>query len=148
MPPKLKAAKIPIQPHNWPIEQLPGLGHPDCQKLYECGITTTQQLIQATRTTEKLFAIANRLQIHTQHVNKWVAMAKLASISSVGCQHCGLLLHAGIASVSQLAQTPVHRLHAQILRLHVATMQRRDLCPSMEEVQLWIKQARMLIANR
>ncbi|MFB2980916.1 DUF4332 domain-containing protein [Microseira sp. BLCC-F43] len=39
------------------------------------------------------------------------------------------------------------RLHQQILRLQVATMQGRDLCPSVEEVQGWIKQAQMLMAN-
>ncbi|HAZ47629.1 MAG TPA: hypothetical protein DCZ55_25015 [Cyanobacteria bacterium UBA11371] len=92
-------------------------------------------------------ALASRLQVHAHHVSKWVAMAELYSIPSVNCQYCGLLLHAGMASVSQLAQTPVRRLHQQILRLHVATMQRKDLCPSVEEVQGWIKQAQMLIAN-
>ncbi|GET37312.1 DUF4332 domain-containing protein [Microseira wollei] len=144
---KLKAASIPIQPRTWPILALPGLSDTDGQKLNECGITTTAQLIAATRTPETKQALASRLQVHAHHVSKWVAMAELSSIPSVGCQYCGLLLHAGIASVSQLTQTPVHRLHQQILRLHVATMQRRDLCPSMEEVQGWIKQARMLIAH-
>jgi Domain of unknown function (DUF4332) len=107
-------------------------------------------LIAATRTPETKQALAGKLQIHSQHINKWVAMAELSSIPSVNCQYCGLLLHAGIASVSQLAQTPVHRLHQQILRLQVATMQRRDLCPSVEEVQLWIQQAKAIstLGNR
>lgn len=144
---KLKAASSPIQPRTWPVLELPGLSQIDCQKLLECGITTTAELMAATRTPETKQALASRLQVHTHHVSKWVAMAELSSIPSVSCQYCGLLLHAGIASVSQLAQTPVHRLHQQILRLHVATMQRRDLCPSVEEVQGWIKQAQMLIAN-
>jgi predicted RecB family nuclease len=142
-----KAPHYPIQPRSWPIEQLPGLSQIDGQKLLECGITTTGQLIAATRTKETKQALASQLQIHPQYVSKWVAMAELSSIPSINCQYCGLLLHAGIASVSQLAQTPVHRLHQQILRLHVATMQRRDLCPSVEEVQGWIKQAGMLIAK-
>jgi len=57
------------------------------------------------------------------------------------------LLHAGICSVTQLAQTPAHKLHQQILRLQVATLQRRDLCPHVEEVAGWIKQARMLVVS-
>lgn len=141
---KLKAASIPIQPRSWPLDQLPGLSVSDRQKLNDCGINTTGQLIAATRTPETKQALPSKLQVHAHHISKWVAMAELSSIPSVNCQYCGLLLHAGIASVSQLAQAPVHRLHQQILRLHVATMQRRDLCPSVEEVQGWIKQARAI----
>lgn len=137
----------PIQPGNWPIEQLPGLSEQDRTQLLECGLTTTGQLIQAANTPATRQALANRLQIHIQYVNKWVALAELARVPSVGCQYCGVLLHAGISSVSLLAQTPVHRLHQQILRLQVATLQRRDLCPSVDEVQQWIRQAQMLVAN-
>jgi predicted flap endonuclease-1-like 5' DNA nuclease len=91
--------------------------------------------------------LANQLQIKFQYVNKWVALADLARIPGIGCQYCGLLLHAGIGSVVQLAQTPAHRLHQQILRLQVATMQRRDLCPHVDEVAGWIKQARALVVS-
>lgn len=90
-------------------------------------------------------ALANQLQIHVRYVNKWVALADLARIPSVGCEYCGLLLHSGIVSISQLVQTPVHRLHQQFLRLHVATMQRQDLCPSINVVQKWATEARSLI---
>jgi hypothetical protein len=71
-------------------------------------------------------------------------MANLARIPSVGCQYCGLLLHAGVASADQLAQMPVELLHQQILKLHVATMQRNDLTPSVDRVQKWIQQARLV----
>ena len=79
--------------------------------------------------------------------NKWVALADLARIPSVGCQYCGVLLHVGIISVGQLAQTPLPRLHQQILQLQVATTQRRDLCPSRSEMQVWINQARSLASH-
>ncbi|GBE73470.1 hypothetical protein myaer87_06970 [Microcystis aeruginosa NIES-87] len=54
-------------------------------------------------------------------------MAELASIPAVGCQYCGLLVHAGIASIPQLAQVSIQQLHRQILRFQVANLQRRDL---------------------
>lgn len=41
-----------------------------------------------------------------------------------------------------------HRLHQQILRFQVATMQRRDLCPSVEQISLWIQQARSILDFR
>ena len=138
------AHRSAIKPCDWPIEQLPGLSHQEQCLLLEGGITSTLTLIHKASTPANRQTTANRLQLHIQHLNKWVALADLARIPSVGCQYCGLLLHVGISSVTQLAQIPVHRLHRQILRLQVAVMQRRDLCPSIEQVQQWVQQARSL----
>jgi len=129
---------------NLAIESLPGLSDRDRAQLKACGIATTQQLLARTRAKSAQLAIANQLQIHPQYISKWAALADLARVPSVGGRYCGLLLHAGIASVAQLAQTPTHRLHRQILRMQVATMQRRDLCPAVEVVQRWIAEARSL----
>lgn len=129
---------------NWAIDRLPGLSEQDQAQLNRCGIHTTLQLLQKTRTPTQRQALATQIQIHIQHVNKWVALADLARIPAVGCQHCGLLLHAGISSPAQLAQTPLPRLHRQLVKLHVAMMQRQDLCPSLEQVAQWVEQARML----
>jgi hypothetical protein len=132
------------QPQNWDIAQLPGLSQQDHRLLLSCGIQTTQQLLQRTRTAVQRQALASQLQVHLQWVNKWVALANLAQIPAVGCQYCGLLLHAGISAPTQLAETPVSRLHQQMLKLHVAMMQRPDLCPRLEQVAQWVEQARWL----
>ena len=129
---------------NWSIEKLPGLSKQHQNQLTEYGINTTRKLLQIAYTPQQKLSLANQLQIHQQYVNKWVALADLARVPSVGCEYCGLLLHAGIASVFQLSQIPVQRLHPQILKLQVSTMQRRDLCPSVELVQKWIQQAKVL----
>lgn len=130
---------------NLPIEQLPGLSQQDQSQLKDCGITTIGTLFQQGKTPASRLALANKLQVHLQYVNKWVALADLARVESVGTQYCGLLLHAGVGSVAQLATIPTHRLHQQILRLQVASMQRRDLCPSIELVQQWSKQAKAIL---
>ncbi|MCV3212327.1 DUF4332 domain-containing protein [Plectonema radiosum NIES-515] len=127
---------------DWSIEQLPGLGQEELVQLQNCGIFTTKALFQQGNSLQSKVALANKLQVHLQYVNKWVALADLARIPSVGTQYCGLLLHAGIGSVAQLAETPTHRLHQQVLRFQVATMQRRDLCPAIELVQQWRQQAK------
>ena len=142
---KHKDSKILMQSRDWPIEQLPGLSHEEQSQLHNCGITSTVTLVKQGKTLEQRLALANKLQIHLQYVNKWMALADLARIPSVGIQYCGLLLHAGIGSVAQLAETPTHRLHRQIMRLQVATMQRRDLCPAIELVQQWSQQAKTII---
>ena len=139
-----KSRRTPLAPSDWPIAQLPGLSYQNEALLRECGIFTTGVLLEKATSRDRRLVLANQLQIHIQHLNKWVALADLARIPSVGCQYSGLLLHAGVASVKQLAEIPIHRLHQQILRFYVATMQRRDLCPSVEQAQEWIRQAKML----
>ncbi|MGA7937494.1 MAG: DUF4332 domain-containing protein [Kovacikia sp.] len=143
--PDSKTARSPAAlVSNWGIEQLPGLDTEEIQKLKSCDIQTTQQLLQKTRTSAQKHALAAQLQLHIQHVNKWSALAALAQIPAVGCQYCGLLLHAGICSPIQLAETPLQLLHKQILRFYVATLQRQDLCPSREQLLEWIQQARWM----
>lgn len=126
---------------DWTIAQLPGISAEDQNKLKEHGIETTSQLLQYAKTPLQQQALAAKLQVHQHHVMKWVALADLARIPAVGCQYSGLLLHVGIASVAQLAQVPAHRLHQQMVRFYVATLQRRDLCPPIEAVKHWIAQA-------
>lgn len=142
-----RSPQTKILSKNWQISELPGLNSQEQAQLAQLGISTTLQLLQQCRTTTQRQALATRLRVRVENVNKWVALADLARIPSVGCQYCGVLLHTGIISVAQLAQTPLHRLHQQILRLQVATLQRRDLCPSRSEMQGWIIQARSLVSR-
>ncbi len=141
---------MPLQPKaktqsaSWPIGKLPGLTDQERSQLYAAGINTTIELIQQTTTPAAKVALASKLHVHIQYVNKWVALADLARIPGVGLQYCGLLLHAGIASVAGVAQIPTHRLHKQIMRLQVATLQRRDLCPAMEQIQQWSQDAQKM----
>ncbi|MBF2075591.1 MAG: DUF4332 domain-containing protein [Synechococcales cyanobacterium C42_A2020_086] len=133
-----------LRPSNWAIEQLPGLNSRDQTQLKGSGIDTTFQLLNATRTSAQRQALATRLQLHLRHINKWVALADLARVPAIGCQYCGLVLHAGISSPQQLAQTPLARLHRQILKLYVAMLQQPNLCPRLDEVATWIEQAKQI----
>ena len=132
----------------WSIEQLPGLNANYLGLLKDTGINTTEDLLRYASSVQGKQQLASKLQIKVDHINKWVAMADLARVPSVGCQYCGLILHGGVASVDQLAITPVSRLHKQILRLYVSTMQRRDLCPSVDQVQVWVRQAQLMSGGR
>jgi Domain of unknown function (DUF4332) len=127
---------------NWLIIDLPGLDPHLGRDLEEAGLTETRQLVGLSTTQQ--IALATSLGHHPRHIQKVVAMASLAQLSSVGCDYCGLLLHAGIASVAQLALTPVNQLHRSVLRLHVAVLQRNDLTPTVDRVQRWVTQAKRL----
>lgn len=145
MPPQQNAKMSRISSCDWSIKDLPGLSEEEKLDLENCGIFTTKQLLREGKTLQTRTELSNKLHIHLQYVNKWIALADLAQVPSVGTQYCGLLLHSGIGSVVQLAQTPTYRLHKQILRLQVATMQRSDLCPAVELVQQWVQQAKSVI---
>ncbi|MEB3164272.1 MAG: DUF4332 domain-containing protein [Prochlorothrix sp.] len=129
---------------HWPISQLPGLSAQDQTSLQSLGIHTTRHLLQQTRTPQQRQALALAVEVRPQIIHKWASLADLAQVPGVGCQYCGLLLHAGIASAAQLAQCQPPTLQRQVSRLHQVLLQRRDLCPSLTVVQQWIAQARRL----
>jgi predicted flap endonuclease-1-like 5' DNA nuclease len=132
---------------DWSIGDLPGLNKPEQVSLQELGINTTGQLLSIAPDAITKQKLAISLGTKIQYVNKLVALADLARLPGIGCQYNGLLLHTGIISVRQLAQMPAHKIHQQLLRLHVATLQRRDLCPNLAQVQGWIKQAQKLVES-
>ncbi|MGB5770685.1 MAG: DUF4332 domain-containing protein [Crocosphaera sp.] len=129
----------------WQIEQLPRLNKGNQEQLKSLGINNTEVLLNSTKTQANKQSLANQLKSPVQLINKWVALADLARVPIVGCDYCGLILHSGIISVKQLAQTSVSSLHRQILKLQVATLQRQDLCPSPDVVQTWINEAKKLL---
>jgi len=132
----------PLSPGNWRIADLPGLDRPAIAALASRDIHNTRDLLDRCPDRASVDRLATDLQLHQHHVRKWVALADLAAIPGVGCTHAGVLLHAGIATPAQLAAAPLHRLYPQLVRLFVATTQRRDLCPDRATVAQWIAAAR------
>ncbi|MBF2026577.1 MAG: DUF4332 domain-containing protein [Oscillatoriales cyanobacterium C42_A2020_001] len=147
MKPQQREKKGILRSRDWAIQDLPGLDAEAQTQLMERGIVSTLQLCQQTATATQRATLASDLQIHLQHINKWAALADLSRLPSVGCRYCGLLLHAGIASPAQLAHAPFQQVHQQILRLQVAELKRKDLCPSLQEVKQWVQEAVQLHSN-
>jgi Domain of unknown function (DUF4332) len=137
-----------VLPPEWLLTQLPGMSPEDSLKLDEMGLRTTTDLLKHTQTLEKQRQLAARLQMPDRWVRKWVALAELSQIPSIGCQYCGLLLHGGVTSVAQLATMSTHTLHRQILRLQVVTIQRRDRCPHPGIVSQWIQEAQAAVKQK
>jgi hypothetical protein len=134
-------AAINLQSH--PLQALPGLSTEQLQLLHQVGLKTTADLLQAARSPAQLEAIAVQLKIPLRYLQKWVALADLARLPSVGSDYCGLLLHSGVASVAQLAAQAPGRLHPQIRKLHTMTMRRSDLCPTPDQVVQWVQEAKL-----
>ncbi|MGB3309654.1 MAG: DUF4332 domain-containing protein [Nodosilinea sp.] len=126
------------------LDQLPGLSPTHAQNMAQLGLTSTDQLCRYGSSVARRQTLAQKMQVPLRYVTKWVILADLARVPGVGCQFNGLLLHAGVISVAQLADCTAQRLYTQLRRLHVATLQRNDLCPSVDQVNLWIQQARTI----
>lgn len=126
----------------WSIAELPGLKAAECAQLATINVITTADLLHNSNSIAQQTQIAQQLQVHLHHVQKWRALADLARLPSVGLQYCGLLLHAGIPSCKHLALMNPGRLHRQILQLQVASTRRRDLCPDAGLIQSWIQEAK------
>ncbi|BDI14446.1 hypothetical protein ANSO36C_02480 [Nostoc cf. commune SO-36] len=142
---KTPQTKLDLQ-RNWQIESLPGITPEDSQKFKDCGIETTFQLLQKTRNELAKQNLAAQMQIHIQHIHKWVALADFSRLPSVGCEYCGLLLHVGICSVNQLAQLPMHDLQRRVLRFQVTTTQQQPqhIYRNSGLMAQWIQEARQL----
>ncbi|HEY9737966.1 MAG TPA: DUF4332 domain-containing protein [Trichocoleus sp.] len=132
---------------SWNLHDLPGMTAQHEQQLAQIGIQTTAQLLQRSRNLPEQQNLARQLHLPLRYILKWVALADLARIPSVGCQYNGLLLHAGIISVSQLAQTAMGNLHPRLRRFYAATLSRCDDCPRQDQVALWIREARQIAAR-
>ncbi|MDB9526676.1 DUF4332 domain-containing protein [Oscillatoria sp. CS-180] len=129
---------------TWLIEELPGLSKEQVAQLQSLGLQTTQDLLRLARSPQNIQKAAQRLNLPLRYLQKWIALADLSQLPSVGCQYCGLLLHSGIASVSQLAAAAPGRLHSQIRKLHTMTLRRADLCPTADQVVNWVREAKLV----
>lgn len=132
---------------NHPITDLPGLSQPQIEQLSAIGISTTFDLLRQGNSLKQRQHLSQKLQTNVKHINKWAALANLARIPSVGCQHCGLLLHAGVSTPQQLATMSVQQLHPQLLRLQIQLFNRADLAPNLAQVSGWIQQAQAMVSQ-
>lgn len=136
-----------VKSANHPIAQLPGLMASHIEQLKACGIVTTFDLLRQGNSVAQRQQLSAQLNTNIKHINKWAALANLARIPSVGCEHCGLLLHAGVSTPQQLSTMTVQRLYPQLLRLQVQLFNRADLAPDTAQVAGWIQQAQMMMRS-
>ena len=130
---------------NHAIEELPGLSAAQILRFKDAGIATTFDLLRQGNSVAQRQQLSKKLDTNIKYINKWAALANLARIPGVGCDYCGLLLHAGVSTPQQLSSMTVQRLHPQLTRLQVQLFNTADLAPSIGQVAAWIEQARAMI---
>ena len=126
------------------IDNLPGIPATEVEKLKSEGINSNLDLLKLAKQPERLIHLAQKIGVNLKYLRKWIVLADLASLPSVGSQYCGLLLHASIISSLELSKAHAPQLHRQILRVQVANLRRRDLCPPISLIRKWIKEAQQV----
>ena len=134
----------PLTIQNFSLHELPGIPADILTALKARQIETTLGLLKAAPSLDQRRTLARSLDLRDQVIGKWFAMADLARLPAVGTQYCGLLLHCGIHSVTQLAIADAGRLHRHVLRFHVALLRQKNRCPELVDVMQWIQQAKLL----
>ena len=122
-----------------PLAELPGIGDEPRQRLVQAGLRTTADLLHAQRQRPSLAA---DLGLTPREFGKLLALARLAEIPGVGPRYCGVLLHIGISTPQNLAQSRPEQLQASILRLHRQLGLSREQCPGGDTLRQWVAAAR------
>lgn len=133
-----------VKSANHSIADLPGLSKPQREQLNAIGISTTFDLLRQGNSVVQRQQLSQKLSVNIKYISKWAALANLARIPGVGCQHCGLLLHAGVSTPQQLSVMTAQRLHPQLLRLQIQLFNRADRAPDIAQIATWIQQARAM----
>ena len=134
----------PLTIQNFPLRDLPGIPADILASLKARKIETTLALLNAAPGLEQRKTLARSLDLRDQVIGKWFAMADLSRLPAVGTRYCGVLLHCGIHSVTQLAIADAGRLHRHVLRFHVALLRQKTQCPELVNVIQWIHQAKQI----
>jgi predicted flap endonuclease-1-like 5' DNA nuclease len=135
---------ISMMEKDWELEQLPELSVEDCLKLDDNSIKTTLDLLNYGCNLTQRQTLAARLQVPVTQINKWVILADLSRIPSIGLTYCEFLLQIGICSSSQLAQMRLDDLEKLVKIFQIRIFQRRELCPTVSRMSEWISQAQYL----
>ena len=106
-------------------------------------ITTGAQLLAAAGHPAARDALAARARIALTQLELLVVRADLARVHGVGVVFGLMLEELGILKVQDLALNDPHELHDR-LRRHNANVRAARRSPTLEEVQAWVAQARML----
>jgi predicted flap endonuclease-1-like 5' DNA nuclease len=125
------------------VIDIEGIGEVYAHRLKEAGVATTEALLAEGATPKGRQGLAEKTGIAPGHILHWVNRADLFRVPGVGEQYSDLLAAAGVETVLELGQRVPEHLHAKMLEIGHARHLVRHL-PSLEQVSLWIQEAKAL----
>jgi predicted flap endonuclease-1-like 5' DNA nuclease len=128
---------------NYKIEEIEGIGPVLGEKLRKAGVTSTDKMLENTKTKKQRKDLAEATGIDEQRILKFANMADLFRITGVGQEFSELLEAAGVDTVPELAQRNAENLTAKMEAVNAAKKLTRRT-PSTKEVEKWIEEAASL----
>lgn len=125
------------------IESIEGIGAAYHAKLKAAGISTNEDLLEASATKAGRAKLAECAGVPETLILKWANHADLFRIKGVAGQYAELLEASGVDTVPELAQRKAENLTAKMTEVNEAKELVRKL-PTVEQVEDWIEQAKKL----
>lgn len=128
---------------NYKIEEVEGIGPVTGEKFRNAGVSSTDALLEAGKTTKSRKELAEKSGISEGQVLKFVNMVDLFRINGVGSEFAELLEVAGVDTVPELAQRNAANLAKKMEEVNAEKNLTRRV-PSESEVEKWVAQAKEL----
>jgi len=131
---------------NYKIEDVEGIGPTYGEKLRAAGITDTDGLLAACKTTKQRKELEAKTGIEHGRILKWANMVDLYRIKGVGSEFAELLEAAGVDTVKELGTRNVANLAAKMVEVNDA----KKLCrrtPTEADVTKWVAEAKSMPAG-
>lgn len=128
---------------NYKIEEIEGIGPVLGEKFRSAGVTSTDKLLEGTKTPRQRKDLAETTGISERQVLKFANMADLFRINGVGQEFSELLEAAGVDTVPELAQRNAENLTAKMEEVNEAKKLTRRT-PALKEVEKWVAEAKSL----
>ena len=142
-PPPPIAEDIPNVGNPTPIIDIEGIGPVYSERLNQFGIKTVGQLLHVGAQPAGRTKIAEKTEIASALVLRWVNMADLFRIRGVGEEYSDLLEASGVDTVVELAQRNAANLTAKMNEVNLEKALVRVL-PSESVVTGWVEQAKTM----
>lgn len=128
---------------NYKIEEIEGIGPVLGEKFRSVGITTTDLLLENTKTAKQRKELAEKIGIDEKKILKFANMVDLFRIKGIGAEFAELLESSGVDTVPELAQRNPENLLKKMEQVNEEKKLTRRV-PSLKEVTAWIEEAKTL----
>ena len=128
---------------GYSITEIEGIGDIYTVKLRKIGISSTDKLLERSRTPKDRENIAKLAGISPKLILEWANLADLMRIKGIGQEWADLLEEAGVDTVKELKSRKADNLYDKIIEVNDEKWLVRRL-PPLNYVRDWIKQANKL----
>ncbi|GAB3901820.1 hypothetical protein GCM10028803_27190 [Larkinella knui] len=129
-----------------PVQELRGITSLVAEALKTQGLTTSEALLEATKTAALRKQLAATVGVETSVILDLANRADLNRIDGIGGVYSDLLEEAGVDTVKELAQRNPENLVAKITEIN-QTRQLTQRPPTLDQITAFINQAKTLPAG-